>query len=309
MAWVNTTEHVDGRRGTINELQVREYTRVFMVETSTPLDDPGAVRQMPGVPRIYDPYTPPSGQQDVAALVRLVDPEPTDSPTIWKVTVRYSSDVDSLLNANPLLRPAEVSYSAFGVAIPAEWDVEGKPIRNAAGVPFDPPLEKEEMLLVMRVTRNLPTYDALAVLPYLNSINSKAWQGLKPFSTQCKRLDGTRVFEQGKLFWRWDCEFHIRWLREPANRQRITPAPAGGEPPGAYRSWTAWLLNRGYLCKPLTASGKLQPCRNSLLQEVSSPVPLAADGSQLALTENPLYLGFDYLYEKDFNDLPILPPV
>lgn len=303
MAVIEVTEHPDGRNGSLNELQEREYTRVFTVKTSSPLDGPEVVGDAPGLPRIYEPYAPPSGETDLGCLVRQITPEPTDSPVIWKVTVKYSSAIDSLLNANPLLRPAEISYSAMGVAIPIEWDLEGKLIRNTAGEPFDPPLEIEDNRLVMRISVNRPTYDALRFLPFLGSINSKTFLGLKPYSTKCVRLDGTRQHENGKLFWRIDSEFHIRWIRKPGNTKRITPAPAGGEPPNAYRSWTAWLLNRGYNCKPLSTNGKLLPCLNAQAQPVSAPVPLAEDGTQLPFTGNPLFLGFDYLPERDFNEL------
>ena len=155
---------------------------------------------------------------------------------------------------------------------------------------------------MIRISRNLPDFDALKALEYGNSINKLPFLGLRSFSTRCVKLDGTRIHENGKLFWRWDAEFHARVLREPTNNKRITPLPAD-EPPDSYRSWTAWLLNQGYVQKPLSGTGAPEPVLDKLGNVSSQPLPLDEDGRQLAWGENPLFLGFDYLYEKDFNEL------
>jgi hypothetical protein len=305
MGWVATVEHADGRKGRMNELMVREYTRVFTVETSSNLDGPDLVLFAPGLPRMYDPFVSAGGSLDAGALVREILPEPTDNLKVWRVTVRYSSDVESLLNANPLLRPAEVSYDTVGVAIPVTWDKDGLAIKNSAGEPFDPPVEMEEHRLVVRISRNLPdgVWGALAALPYCGAINSAPFLGLPAYCVKCVRLPATRLHENGKLFWKVDAEFHVRRLREPNGKDRISAAAGGG-----VRSWTAWLLDRGYNRLKSTGSGVvLTPVQDPVsFQPSSTPRLLDGNGGQLSPGFQPVYRGYDYLPELDFNALGLV---
>ena len=55
---------------------------------------------------------------------------------------------------NPLLQPIDVKWSNRSQEIVADIDINGNPVVNTAGDPFDPPLMEDDPRPVLTIVRN-----------------------------------------------------------------------------------------------------------------------------------------------------------
>ena len=133
-------------------------------------DDPGTeaivARQATGIPRVGDPFP-----TDFFLRARNVAASPVGS-RLFDVLVDYEAPpvVDGI--DNPLDQPALIEWGSLGTIEAVENDADGKPIINTAGQPFDPAATNQINDLVLRITRNEPSFDVALAVQYYNVVNS-----------------------------------------------------------------------------------------------------------------------------------------
>lgn len=300
--WQSTTETFNTRTAIFDDERNREYVRTFdvIMDSRDPTSrtcDQFFIISAPGLPRLWTPYITPAGAVDLLSWVRRVNvKQDTQDPYLWRVEVQYSNKVerpDINQQENPLLRPAEISYDTE-IQMVATWnDEDGNAILNAAGDPFDPPLEREVDALIMTVELNQLEYAALNLGRYRGKTNSKPWLGFQRGQVLLKRAPGKRVWENGLLYWKVVYEFHIRfpWFVD----QDVVDV------------WAKRVLNQGFRqTNPSNPTGKPVLCTDPLGKPVTSPVPLDKDGYMLLKPNPPVFLTFYMHGEADFNELNLV---
>lgn len=309
MAVEQWIEHVEGRSGSINDQREREYVRVFKFMMSRATDGPEVIQLHPACPRPWSVYVSASGIVDTGSWCRDVrfDVDSND-PYTWTVVASYSSRVnrpDINLIENPLLRPSDISWGTTREMVPMEFDADGTPVRNTAGDLFDPPLEKPRTTAILRIGKNLPTYDARLYVDYENTVNEKPFFTFGKWQVKCEHITGKRQFENGILFWRVDFEFHIR------GAQLADDAPGGDARMKEHKyAWSKFVLNRGWR-ETDTINGGTKPIM-VYGQPITSPAFLDADGKAInlppippRLSGDPVWLKFEPHPIKDFGVLPV----
>lgn len=227
MAIIELNEAFNGRRGSLDQNAVREYTRVFIVRTNdsddSPLDVllPGNLVDFPGIPSIRDPYVDRNGNVDFGAICVKVSPvQRSDDPNVWDVTCEYSSDKGNIEQRDqtiddPLARPPifKISFNRYQrvVTVNAFDDLAAGPITNSSGEPFIPAPECDDSRVVVTMTRNDPWVDLFAVNAYQDAVNSDYFFGQPP-GTWKVAVEADSVYENSEYYWKVTLTFEFRPL-------------------------------------------------------------------------------------------------
>lgn len=242
---VSVDELWQGRGGSDGITRQRNYTRVFEVRTDNPFDDAtvagGPQARLLGLPGNGFPYP-----LDAFALVVAIRPDQhPDDPTLWTVTVEYSTDLprrqaaetqtfdpatgeskESPTGRDPTARPEnpldrdavfEVDYeeaTEIMTHTPA-----GFPILNCADMPYDPPAEDENSYPVVLVTKNLAVVQFDWLDQFVNSVNSVKWMNRPVRTCRIKNLGYKPMSENGVNFW----QVHFRIKIKPQKWDRLLP--------------------------------------------------------------------------------------
>ncbi len=84
---------------------------------------------------------------------------------------------------NPLLIPAQISWSFTSTVEPIDTDIFGKPIISSSGELSDPPLTEDFHDLVLRIDQNLANFNPLFAADMINSVNSHLFLNVFPERT------------------------------------------------------------------------------------------------------------------------------
>jgi len=249
MAIVSVDEVWDGRSGGVDEDGVHTVSRSFQVVTDSGLDDHAiaisAVGIFPG-----DPHP----NLTVPALARSFEADHSeDDPTFWLVRVDYRSITeDDIPQPNPIQDPPKISWSASTSRRTLYEDLNGDLIVNYAGLPYDPPVERDESEWVVSYSRNQAVVP-FWLLNYENAVNSDpftvAGYPVAPLKAKISGLKiGDRETRENVSFYPVSLEIHLRaegWrerrlnagyeeYKDPANpnlgHKRITLSGDGTEP-------------------------------------------------------------------------------
>lgn len=186
------------------------------------------------------------------------------------------------LQDNPLLRPPEISFYAVKRRIVADKQMagldEGKAIKNSAGAPFDPPLEREETALGLTITRNQAAFLAGTIRTYIDTVNLGSWRGQQPRTCRMVDIQAQQAIEGATFFWRVTYKIEI--------------APAG-------KTWVKEVLDQGtyYL-----ASGKKVSFIDDRGRHVGKGL-LNGSGGKLPDGDAPVYLSAYLFDETDWSGL------
>ena len=104
--------------------------------------------------------------------------------SLWEVKLQYGpwNPLEHSIDGNPLNLPVRFRLEFTTAEVAAFEDVEGNPIVNAAGDPYDPPLMREVTRATLIVMRNeSPGSINLATLAALsNTLNAETWNDFPP---------------------------------------------------------------------------------------------------------------------------------
>lgn len=167
------------RRGSRNQLWQRTYERTFTVTTDDPDDGPATVAAALPV-GIGDSYVC-RNDSDPGSFCQSIDVEcTTDDGKGWTAVARYGPYDANLEPANPVERPIKVSWSFARFERPVIVDLDGVPVLNSAGDPFDPPLTIDDSRPILTIVRNEQGFDPLLAYQFKDAVNADAFWGVGP---------------------------------------------------------------------------------------------------------------------------------
>lgn len=276
-------ETFENREAGYNQKAEHTYRRTFAVVMTGRDDDPAKVR-LP-LPAAGDVYVGSDGTVDAASYVQDVRlRQDTEDPWLWRAEVSYgpkSTDAAEVVE-DPLAQPARVSFSSKLVNVVMTKDAEGKAAENSAGDPYDPPLEMEEVRIVMKVQKNLATFDPMSILKYAGAVNESEWFGVGEKMAKCNAIQADPKTERGKSYWEVQAEFELR-----ATGWAVEVLDAGFRELDELDQWVQ-------VIDPRTGTF------------AAKPVPLDGEGHALASDAEPVFLSFDVYKAEDFNQMGIL---
>jgi len=347
-----------GTTGNFKEEAKREYQIVFQVTVDDKDDGPPTVLQATGLPSTGSTYAMGNETDATAYLYDLSAKRVSGTRLLWHVTAKYKrlsgdDDQDEHTDENgepqddPLLWhnqigvtfqkhtiPVDVAWNLIDIGVPGGAPTgqrpEGRPgpVINSAFTVLDPPLEKEESTMIVRVTKNELTFPQLAS-GFIDTINSDPFTISKIrynffmlfFKNTAKLagVDGSFQFENNTVFWKNTYELHV-------NERSFAPAANNAGHPGFEpKGWNEEVLDRGiygiavdglddgrggsYTGNPTGAQTGVQRLQSRGGGSVDEPILLNGRGLPATMTDtntgDPVYLPYRIYQENDFNILGI----
>lgn len=155
----------------------------------------------------------------------------TDKSSTWKVEVHYKSTVPGLPSPSgywttelPSERPINKQWNTIHYDKAVEKDLNGDPIVNSAGDPFDPPLVEDFPRIGLVVTRSETDFDPQIIKYYSNKISTDSFLGFLPGEARCVEINADPYYENGesghtvRYVFEFDCQTYApaggRWVHE-----------------------------------------------------------------------------------------------
>lgn len=250
-----------------------QYVRVFRAKTNSNDDEAETVLTYKDCPLLGSPY-----QQNMKArCIKRTARNETFSKRVWIVSCTY--DTEREWKENPLQDPVQITWNTEQFQSIAVEDKDGNAVLNSAGDGFDPPAEKDDSRWSVMVQKNVDAVPSW-ILNYRDAVNSNAF-GLDGIAVGVRQAK-MQAITIGPWQFRNDIAFRVLTLKIQLRG-----------------SWLLKLLNAGFRYKD-GADRKL--CLNDDETEVTAPVNLAADGSQIAnpTAANAIFLTFNVYNEQTF---------
>lgn len=280
MAVVSCKEIHVGREGsaTSGTNHATTETRKFRIVTNNPYDGPSVARLALDRRGAMHPDNP-----TLFVKRQHVANEPF-SKTVYIGTLEYSDEREQ--SENPLAVPAEIIWQSEIRQEEAHYDKDGNAILNAAGDYFVNGVDKEVSYWTVKLKKNV-AFVPPWIESYRDAINTDSfWLDDRIIAPYAARVAGLSISAKQKQN---DIPFRtVELTLKLCN------------------SWIKSVLNQGL--RQIIAEGwEPQRCINQDGTDVTSPVLLAADGSQLMnpSPDNAVHLPFHIYPEMQFGGILI----
>lgn len=267
---------------------IRTAKTIFLIQTDDPGYGPGYVQAAlasfgvyPSILSVYQSYGGSLGDVDAKMQVLDIDiVQAGDNDMEWEATVSYGPWDPFSMGTSPILLPAELATEGQNFQAITDQDINGNPLINTAGDPYDPGIEIDKQRQVIRVTINLQTYPNFAV-SYTDYLNATPVWGFDQKTLKQAPIQVERLFHPncGKYF-----KCHFLFDQNPLG-------------------WQAQRMNVGFR---QLVSGVQQPIYDSTGQVITTPLPLDSAGRVITPPVNSSALitnKYDVYNVVDFNSL------
>ena len=316
----------------------RSYSAAWQVKCSDGFDTGAAIieffrrhRDLPYIGRAYSF----GGDRDPSSVCNALDCNLIqNSGGIWSITARYEppegkdedegQDEDGNKSSDPLAWRDEIDVSYSQIAVPAEGAIfhgsnaggrsgtemrvrkKGQygPIVNSAGVPFDPGIEEEINLKIVRFSRNVAEFDGDEANGWIGAVNTRQVRINKrayrykdswgPLTARIKNIGGSFQVANGTAFWKKTIEVHVnplgwrKFLVDRGTDRRQMPGDPKGD--GDFISYNDLKKGDPQHAKITGPDG----------YPITSPVLLDGEGQPLAADGEPVYLEYQLCFERSF---------
>jgi hypothetical protein len=277
------------------------FTKNYKVLVSSDQDDAYVIKNHASCPAIGDSYAQGSST-DTSSRVTNIRITPLggryDGPTgnagewAWHVEVTYSRKGETV--ENPLNRPAKVYYDMEQYDAPLDRDLDDVAVLNSAEQPFDPPALKEDNRIIVRIEKNLATFDAAVAELFSNAVNSATFIG---FAADTLRVTKISASPQEDAvygdYYAVTAEMQFRAIEYTGHK----PHQANILDMGRYELYAPGG----------DTSSRWSPILDTEGQHVTDSVPLDGFGRVKAASAAAVYLEFRRYPSYDFNALGIYP--
>lgn len=324
MSVTETTLLWTGQGATRESSSNRTYTATYLVKTDDEQDGPQVVLDGATLPTLYSGYSY-GNDVDYQATLKSLSPsrvdgnrmlwhvtaswetpgskkednnekgEPTSDPTLWHDDLEFSTV--------RFQRPVEKAFYIQGYGDPADGVLRARnndqgPMCNSAFVPFDPPLERDDSRLHIKIGKWSRGFPA-ELLNYVDCVNNAPWSINKPaygfvrtfekYTVKVNAISGTFQIVNNIPIWKVTWEFEYRW-----------------------DDWTEEVLDRGLqavvtpavsVSPSLLGKPKLERITDLYGVPVSEPVLFDGKGNILADGQPPVYGHWSIYQEVDFSPL------
>lgn len=282
----------------------RTFTRHFQVQTDNPRTSQLQVRLATGIPRLFDIYNTGLESDNWCFVESIQVDQERNNLNTWYITVNYSSiSTDPVytrpLNqvagspgqgqptSSPTSEPDKYQWYSETVKKYVEKDIAGTEIKNSAGDFFNPPLSENRYILILKVTRQLATFDGPTMMQYKDCVNTYAWNGFPPYHCLISDINAQSQFQDNVSFWLVTFTFKIQ--------PTIPWVPTK-------------ILDRGFYQKKAGSNVNVPIYSPTTAQPTTIPRRLDGTGFKLADTAPGVYLDFYLYYDIDFSPLAITLP-
>jgi hypothetical protein len=221
--------------------------------------------------------------QNPFAFLQTLTPVATENRKIWNVTGAYKQGTLPTGPQDPLDQPKEVAWSSSAYTRPVVKDNDGNAIVNSAGESFDPPLTEDGHNVVGTITYNSDQYDPQLGATFEDAVNKDTEKianlTAEPRTAKIIEVGATQEFFSGTPYWVVTVKVEINlntWDREVLDQGLHELAPISLE-----------------LVRMETDDGA----------DATEPLLLNGGGERLLPGEDPEFLTFRTLEEKDFAPL------
>lgn len=296
------------RKGEINAMWQRTYSRLFEVNTTDAFTGPLAVRNATGIPRVGDTYKvyesdgTTVSEYDDGSFVNSVSAQEVDGGEgkSWLVTVAYGPYNPATNPQDPTATAPKVAFTGQQFDRPFVRDVDGNPVVNSAGDGFSEPPTVEDGRSILTVTRNeriktvpadptatpptaeIPGFDITLAKSFQNKVNDAVWNGAAIGTVKCGLITTSDPIQAPDGFWYFAVTY-----------------PFAEKPEG----WKTVLLDQGFAA--LDGSGVVAQIKGKDGQPINEPVPLDGSGGKLAHGSTPVFKTFTGYQSADFSLLNI----
>jgi hypothetical protein len=285
MAVLQFREIWNGRVGSVDDANIRQYRRVFRVQTDSMLDGPEDVIATIGLPKRYAPYIQPNGTVDRGSRAIKANAKiDQDDPFTWIVEFDYSTirlgprsrhttelEKPKMADAqgdktSPLDRPTVIRYATLKGTRVADEDANLVAITNTAGQNITG-LTVDESTVQVTMVRNEAFANFPLYVQYRDAVNSDPFFGAVPLTGKVESISADEQFEgadpnnPGFLYWTITYVFHFVSL--------VPWRPNG---------WRKHVLMQGYMERDPNDATRLRNVYDSRGRPISGPVLLDANG-------------------------------
>lgn len=180
----------------------------FDVVVSSPLDNESHVLLAPGIPLV--------GLSPHPALPNLRCRTLTPikvAPILWKLVARYEGAVNSQNQGGPLDEPPDIKWGTVSYEEEIDVDLDDTPIWTPNYEPYEPKLRLMRRDLILRITRNIPSFDVSQIVPYCDNggaTNSDTPWGQPVGTARINDLQSQEIAWDGGVYHRTYVEVQFR---------------------------------------------------------------------------------------------------
>jgi hypothetical protein len=303
MAVVSVIEQPQGE-GSQDRLYQRRYTRNFKVLCNDVRDGPVVIRsattgsppvlRIPGIGNSYYVSATEVDRWSFVENVVCTRAEKTSAGCYWIARVEYGPYDASTYPADPIEWPIDLQWDRVEYDEICVVDINGNPVANSAGQPFDPPITRQMSKGILRITRNEADYDPKLADLYSDCINSDTFMGRDPYTVKVSGIPGViKTNPQGGYYAAVTYTFEFD-----------------------KKKWKKFPLDIGLQELDGSTPPKLRKLLDDQGQPISDPAKLDGSGHQLPSNGTPVFLEFDVYDEVnfgtafhfDFSNVPGLGP-
>lgn len=191
-----------------------EVREVYLVQTDDKRDGPITVVGAVGIPALYSPYVTSNEQHFGLRCKGRRITQDSENPYFWEVEAVFASMTrdEEEESDDPTQRPPQVSFYGENTETPVvgeHQDVANAddthfkgPIRNSAGMIFDPPPMMRQSRPVLEIEVSRTTVNPEQIFSYANAVNSDFFMGAEPRTLLMDPPYVSLEFENGVRHWK-----------------------------------------------------------------------------------------------------------
>lgn len=228
-AWTET--QLGGTRKVVQTADATVATRFYQSLTTDPVNDTEYdVLKASGSVKVGDFYGPNTFLRVQSVTVS----QSAGNPLQWFITVVFSTrvpeDSDEII-PDPIARPPEFEVVQIKSTEPMKVIPDffnrdgGNPIvpRNSAGVPYDPPIEREITDFAIRVVQNFKEFEPNDITGFTGVVNSEVWETFDRGQCRIANIGYVRLTQNGITYWERSVEIHVRAKTDDYSWDTIYP--------------------------------------------------------------------------------------
>lgn len=291
---------IPSTRGIVQNADSITATRFYQSLADSQSDNENDVLNASGSVKVGDFYGPNTFLRVESVSVSQV----SGNPLQWFITVVFSTRVPE--DSDEIVPDPVARLPVFSaVSIKSKEPVKVIPDffnrtsddfivpRNSAGVPYDPPIERQITDLAITVTQNFRDGNLLQISEFTGTVNNKKWEVFDRGQCRIINIEVVRVTENGVTFFKRTIEIHVREKTVDYNWDTIYP-------------WQVLIENSG-VQQMDAQNDEVEPIPYANLPDVLvvEPVGLTLLGRAQKKSVEPTFERWDVYDQKDFADLDI----
>lgn len=341
MSIIGERHHWNGASGEARLGEGRNYNAIYQITTNNKYDGPAAILAHfasgginGNLPYLGSPYSYGLGNDfDTNAVCDSIRPTRSgESEFLWQVDLHYGTNEDEegedengKKTGNPLNFRDEIDVGHMNISRPVEkaWRLGGfvgtaaiaypigsfGEVVNSAGVPFNPPLEREDYIFVLRITKYSANFPA-TINTLLMHLNNNLWTINKPqynftltmakHHAQFAAVSTSFDFKNNTKFWKTTYEIHydpVNELNPEVLDRGLTRRAKIGDPNGrnglvGFNPNGGGMTLQEYLDSIPPGTPEGIKITDPFGQPVTEPVLFDGDGQPLPAGANAVYLKY-----------------